>query len=244
MKANLIEVMPDIAGCYLLTASGSLGCYDERRAFHIDAALSQALAGFVSAFIRNYVHTRETTGWRIGVVHPDHQEKPWQSATLALENPVLRQLYPVHTTQADELTVFQQRNREKSLYRGMDLLLSHADQPGQAVPSFCPVLMYRGVSLRQFLPTVGRRPRDAEAEWPVLEVINLVAGAELSERCQPGVESLVRKLRRNLIKPERRRIPNLVLIDDVRAPTGSASAGAPAAVSVIERHSQRFPAGV
>jgi hypothetical protein len=76
--------------------------------------------------------------------------------------------------------------------------------------------MYRGQTLQQFLPKLGRAPRSTDAGTPVLEVINLLAGATTSDRCNPAVISLVAKLRRNIIKPEKRSIPNLVLIDDVR----------------------------
>jgi hypothetical protein len=216
MAFNPIQFLPDIAGGYVLTTRGGLGIYGRDGSFAADDKLSHSLAGLITGFIRQYVQTRETTGWRIGTVHADHQDQPWTSATIAFEDHVLRELYPVRGNGYDQLTAFQTRNREKSLYRGMDLLLSQEEQAGEGLPVYCPVLMYRGQSLREFLPRLGRMPREADAHTPVLEVINLLAGASLSDRCNPAVRSLVTKLRRNLIKPEKRSIPNLLLIDDMR----------------------------
>lgn len=226
MTINLIQALPDVAGGYVLTTRGGLGTYGRDGAFAADDKLSQSLAGLIAGFIRQYVQTRETSGWRVGTVHADHQDQPWTSASIAFEGHVLRELYPVRGAGYDQLTAFQKRNCEKSLYRGMELLLNHEEPQGQGLPVYCPVLMYRGQTLQQFLPQLGRAPRAADADKPVLEVINLLAGAALSDRCNPAVMSLVAKLRRNLIKPEKRSIPNLVLIDDMRelaaTPAGAA----------------------
>jgi hypothetical protein len=230
MKKSLLEMVPDIRGCYLLTAGGRLGSYGEDNLFHQDDKLSLALSELVQAFSSDYQRTRHTNGWRIGIVHTDHANQPWHSATLALEDYVLRDLYPMPSAGQNNLTAFQRGNREKSLFRGVELLLNHHDPMAPNTPSFCPVLVYRSTTLAQYNSGSGREPRPSDAQTPVVEMINLLAGATLTQSCNPAVEQLVRAVRRNLVKPELRSIPNLHILDQARD-------GMPARSEPVARHS-------
>jgi hypothetical protein len=223
MKASLMEIMPDIRGGYLLTANGSLGSYRDDNAFHTDDRLSQSLSDLVKAFVQDFQRTRNTKGWRIGIVHTDHAEKPWLSATLAFEDHVLRDLYPIPAASAEHLTAFQRGNREQSLFRGLELLLDHQDPLAPNTTRFCPVLVYRGTTLAQYTPGFGREQHASDAQTPVVEVIDLLAGATLTQSCHPAVEQLVRAMRRNLIRPELRSIPNLHMLDEARDNTATRS---------------------
>jgi hypothetical protein len=216
MKASLIELMPDIRGGYLLTANGGLGSYGDDNVFRTDERLSKSLSDLVQSFALDLKRNRHTNGWRIGIVHTDHAEKPWLSATLAFEDYVLRDLYPLPAAGADSLSAFQRGHCEKSLFRGLELLLDHHDPLAANTARFCPVLVYRNTTLAQYTPGYGREQRASDAHTPVVEVINLLAGATLTQSCNPAVEQLVRAMRRNLIRPELRSIPNLHLLDEAR----------------------------
>jgi hypothetical protein len=223
MKATLIELMPDIRGVYLLTANGGLGSYGDDNVFRVDDRLSKSLSDLVQAFALDLKRTRNTNGWRIGIVHADHAAKPWLSATLAFEDHVLRDLYPIPADGAENLSAFQRGNREKSLFRGLELLLDHHDPLGADTTRFCPVLVYRSTTLAQYTPGFGREQRASDAQTPVVEVIDLLAGATLTQSCHPAVEQLVRAMRRNVIRPELRSIPNLHMLDEARDNTATRS---------------------
>jgi hypothetical protein len=216
MKASLIEMMPDIRGGYLLTANGGVGSYGDDNVFRTDERLSKSLSDLIQTFAQDLKRNRHTNGWRIGIVHTDHAENPWLSATLAFEDYVLRDLYPLPAAGADNLSAFQRGNREKSLFRGLELLLDHHDPLEANTSRFCPVLVYRNTTLAQYTPGFGRERRATDAQTPVVEVVNLLAGATLMQSCHPAVEQLIRAMRRNLIRPELRSIPNLTLLDEAR----------------------------
>jgi len=207
---NLLERMPDLRGCYLLTPAGSIGRYGER-GVEIDAGVSQALARPIAAFIQAYQRTRDTATHRIAIVHPDHAGNPWQSHTLAFEDAVLRQLFPAPGVAA--LTSFQQRNREKSLYHGMELLLDYRPTAIHDRPYYCPVFVYRNTRLDHYKALLGRPARTSDPGTPVVEVINLFADGPLLD---PVVDRYLRDWRTAVVKPERRSAANLYLMDEAR----------------------------
>ncbi len=83
---SLIERMPVIQGCYLLTAGGELGAYREDRSFVIDAGLSQAVAVPIRSLPRA-LHA--DPGFRVLPDRPDLYRPSGQ--TLAFRNPGVRQ---------------------------------------------------------------------------------------------------------------------------------------------------------
>lgn len=213
---DLINELPDIQGCYLLTPNGTLGSYQQDRRFHPDAELTQALAEPIRQFLQEYRSTHNTRWLRLGVIHADHTDKPWKTATLSFADDVLRRLYPMTSARDGRMTSFQRRNREHSLFRGMELLLDYRDTAIPDIPYYCPVLVYLSTTLDYYLPWLDRPQRDSDRQTIAVEVIDLLAGLARSQRKIPPVAQLIAAERRALIHPERRAAPNLGLLEDVR----------------------------
>lgn len=213
---DLIKELPDIQGCYLLTPSGTLGSYQQDRRFHPDTELTQALAEPIGRFLQEIRSGQDTRWLRLGIVHADHADKPWKTATLALADDVLRRLYPVSSVRDGRMTSFQLRNREHGVFRGMELLLDYRDLAIPETPYFCPVLVYRGTRLDHYLPWPERPPRDTDRQTIAVEVIDLLAGLARSQRNVPAVARLVAAERQAIVRPELRQAPSLGLLDDVR----------------------------
>ena len=225
---DLIKELPDIQGCYLLTPTGTLGSYQPDGRFQADAELTQALAGPIDQFLQEYRSTHDTRWLRLGVIHTDHTDKPWKTATLAFADDVLRRLYPMASARDGRMTSFQLRHREQSLFRSMELLLDYRDSAIPEIPYYCPVLVYRSTTLDYYLPWLERPQRDSDRHTVAVEVIDLLAGLARSQRRVPSVVQLVAAERRALIRPERRSTPNLGLIDDVRTRSAAPSPEPPA----------------
>lgn len=219
---DLIKELPDIKGCYLLTPAGTLGSYQHDGRFQPEAEFTQALAGPIGQFLQEFRSTHDTRWLRLGIIHADHSDKPWKTATLAFADDVLRRLYPTSVARDGRMTSFQLRHREQSLYRGMELLLDYRDPAIPDIPYYCPVLVYRSTTLDYYLPWLERSQRDSDRQTVAVEVIDLLAGLARSQRKVPSVAQLIAAARRVLIHPERRSAPSLGLIDDVRALGGSA----------------------
>jgi hypothetical protein len=221
---SLIDRMPVIQGCYLLTAGGELGAYGEDRSFVLDAGLSQALAAPIRRFREHFAQTQDSASYRIGLIYTDHQARPWHSATLAFEDDVLRRLYPVSSSHHRDslLTGFQQRNREKSVFRGLELLLGYRQASAAEVPYYCPVLIYRNTTLDHYLPWIGRERCEADRTVPVIEVIDLLAGTPMAQRDSAAIERLLATLHRHVVSPEKRSASGLALLDGRETHTSAA----------------------
>jgi hypothetical protein len=75
-----------------------------------------------------YLRNPEQGNFRLAIIHRMQEKRPWGSECLFLEKHIVRRLYPVTGMTTDvDLTSFQRKNREKSIYRGMELFLEYKD---------------------------------------------------------------------------------------------------------------------
>ncbi len=132
-------------GLYVLTANGQLGIYDAQRQLHIDEVLSRAFAAHARAFLQAYVDSKQPGGHRVAILYNAYQPRAWGRLTFSLENSTVRALYPSSGRAATELTAFQQKSREMSAYRGMEMLLDYRRESAAQVPVYCPVLFDPGL---------------------------------------------------------------------------------------------------
>ncbi len=201
---DLIKELPDIQGCCLLTPTGTLGCYRADRRFYPDPALRAALAALVEQWLREDRDAADTRRMRLGVVFADRRDPPWRT-TLALDDEVLRRLHPVTVADNRPAGDFPRRQREHSIFRGMELLLDYRDPAMADIPYYCPVLVNRGTTLAHYLPWPERPRRAGDDRVIAVEVIDLLAGRARSQRRVPGVAELVAAERAAVVHPERRR---------------------------------------
>lgn len=202
---NLTEAWTELpAGFYVLTASGDLGVYDAQRNLHIDAALSQAFREHNRAFLRSYLSGSQSEEFRVAILFETLQARAWGRLTLNLEDVVVRDLYSTGG-RAGALTVFQQKNREKSAYRGMELLLESRRETAPEIPVYCPVLFDAHATLSKRVSALGREPDEPERNISVLDVLNLIANIPSARRATPEILALVDKLRQGIVRKEQRR---------------------------------------
>lgn len=198
--------MTDIlAGLYVLTASGELGVYDEQRQLHVDEPLSRMFSEHNRAFL--HAHRQDPHGGdrRSAVLFEARQARAWGRFTLSLEDIVVRGLYPAGGRAASGLTAFQQKNREMSVYRGLELLIEHRRESTPEVPVYCPVLFDPQTTLAQRSSAIGREPDELERGLTVLDVLNLAATLPPARRAAPEILTLVDKLRQGVIRKDLRR---------------------------------------
>ncbi len=194
------------AGFYTLTASGDLGTYDAQGQLHIDAPLSQAFADHNRTFLRSYLDGAQAGGdHRIAVLFESQQPRAWGQLTLSLEDAVVRDLYPASGHVAGGLTAFQQKSREMSVYRGMELLLDYRRKSVAEVPVYCPVLFNPHATLGQRVSALGREPGEPERDIPAIDVLNLAAIIPAARRAAPAILALVDKIRQGVIRKDQRR---------------------------------------
>ncbi len=194
-----------LAGLYTLTASGELGVYDTQRQLHIDAPLSRAFAEHNRAFLRSYLDGAQAGDHRIAILFNAREPRAWGRITLSLEDFLVRDLYPASGHVVGGLTAFQQKSREMSVYRGMELLLDFRRKSAAEVPVYCPVLFNSHATLSQRVSALGREPGETERDIPVIDVLNLAATIPAARRNAPEIIALVDKLRQGVIRKDQRR---------------------------------------
>lgn len=211
---QLTDILSDLpVGPYVLTANGELGTYDPQGRLCIDAALSEAFAGHIQSFLRDYLRDPQAGDRRLAILYQAPKPHRWGRLTFSLEDFLVRELYPVGGRASDNLTVFQQKNREKSLFRGMELMLDYRHEIAPDTPVYCPVLFNAHATLAARATALGREPRAEERDISVIDVLNLVAAYSQAGRTAPEVHALVDSLRQALIRKEVRREPLFALLN-------------------------------
>jgi hypothetical protein len=228
MEMATIKSFSGLTGFYVLTSDGQLGAYDQDGEFVADAKLTRAFADYNRRFLLTYLQSPETGNFRLAIIHRTQEKRPWGSETLLLEKNIVRRLYPMTGTTELDLTVFQKKNREKSIYRGMEIFLEYKDASTPDLPVYCPVLYDRGMTLDCYAGNLDRPVTPADRETPVVEILNLLAGIPVGKRYTPEIGILKEKIYQGIVKKGMRKSAEFTLIEDIRrnavAATGNAVA--------------------
>lgn len=136
--------------------------------------------------------------------------------------------------ETDGLTEFQKRNREKSVYRGIESLLEYRSPLAPDTPIFCPVLFDRHTTLDRYRTNLEVDAADRQAALPVFEVLNLIGLLPLQQRQAPEICQLNDKLHRLAVNAFLRKPSELKL--------ENSHGGTPAA-AVDESNPYRFEIG-
>jgi hypothetical protein len=233
---SVVQELSSREGFFVLSAAGNLGRYDTQGGFVADAWLNDVLHS-ADASPSTSMADNPDRDHRLGVIY-QAANKPWASYTLALDAPVVRGLYPVSGTRSDMLTGFQQKNREKSIYRAMELLLEYRDeaQPGSVV----------------YFPVLRDAPPDAPPVAPAttpgssrplvrVEVLNLAELLPLAFRTSTQLAQLRASLYQQVVRKELRRKTGLELADAaVNGPADFSTAEpSPDAYAEIDKRADR-----
>ena len=215
MKA--FETYPGLAGFYVLSHEGQLGKYDHEGKFIVDAQLTQVFGSYSAQYLKSYLPNPDQDSFRLAIVYHAPEKRPWNSETFFLEESVLRRLYPLSGPVKTELTVFQKRNREKSIFRGMETLLDYKDVTTPETPVFCPVLYDRDTYLGEHLGVLDRKEMDSDRTTPVVEVLNLLAMVPVGRRHTEEIIGLKKKLYEAAVNKSARKSSDLSLIESIRS---------------------------
>lgn len=216
MKDNMLS---SVSGCYFLTPEGKLGYHDDRGQWVPDIELNRAFGSFNLGFIQSYLREpdagQENGPPRVAVICSPPERKKWNSATLILKTPALKGLFRVIGAKPnDELTEFQKRNREMSVFRGMELLLEYRLETFPGLPIYCPVLFDHSTTLDRYAASFGRVPTDADTATPVIEVLNLLSVIPTKRRGSTAVSELIRRIHQRVVNKHMRNDPGFAVVDD------------------------------
>lgn len=237
---STIETFPGLIGFYVLTPEGQLGFYDQDKKFIVDTKLMKAFADYNMRYLMAYLQNPHQGNFRLAVIYHGQEKRPWGSDTLLLEKHIVRRLYPVAGMTAEvDLTSFQKKNREKSIYRGMELFLEYKDSSNPDSPVYCPVLYDRSTTLDGYSASLDRPVTSADRETPVVEVINLLAGIPASRRFAPEIAILKEKIYQGIVKKAMRKSAEFTLIDDIRRNAGTKIAGSGDAYDAADKRAER-----
>ncbi len=214
-----IETFPGLIGFYVLTPDGQLGTYNQDNKFVVDAKLTKVFADYNRRFLMSYLQNPEKGNFRLAIIHRTQDKRPWGSETLLLDKSIVRRLYPMTGTTELDLTAFQKKNREKSIYRGMEIFLDYKDTSTPDLPVYCPVLYDRGTRLENYAANLDQSVTSADRETPVVEILNLLAGIPVAKRYTPEIATLKEKIYQGIVKKGMRKSAEFTLIEDIRRNT-------------------------
>jgi len=201
---SLLDLLQDPTGLCVLTAQGEFAFVGPERQLTVDQALTRLWLEHNHRFLSDYYNDPGAERRRVSILYQTRTAKPWGTLTLNLQDDALRQLYPVSGRQAGELTPFQRRNREKSLFQGMGLMLEYRNDLSPKTVVFCPVLHDRQTTLDGYADWLDRSSDGIDRVAPVLEVLNLAATLPTDSRQDERVQNLVSVLHRRLIRKDKR----------------------------------------
>lgn len=220
-------LLPGIEGFYVLTSAGGLGRYQSDGRFIEDPSLTDELRNETAALWRRY-RGGDPDSIAIGLVTRKTPDKPWDSASLVFSELALQEIYRTNDDAGAPLTAFQKRNKTKSLFQGMDLVLDTRKASRPEYPRFCPVLV---------TPECDRDLLSRRYGVPDLDTVNALEVLDLTpflgpgEQRHPALSRMVVEMTRSTIAPELRTAPDLTVVDN----TGPAQpVGETAAWSVVE----------
>lgn len=204
----------------MLGARGELGHVTDQKTVRIDPELSRNFAAHTANFLKQYAANLDDHRFRIGMIYQSRQPKPWGAETLLLTDAVVRMLYPVSGIRQNELTTFQQKKRENSVYYGMELLLEYALKDSPGIPIFVPILFDRGTTLSEYDALLRDTLAKEDSGAPVVEVLNLIGPASTSHKDVEMFVALKERIHSTFVKKDARKSVEMKIMESMRGSKG------------------------
>lgn len=236
-----VETLTNVVGLYALTLDGELGVFSEGNKFVPDHALSQAFGPQIRQLLKTYLGNPHDSHIRVGLIYHARENKSWSSDTLIMEEHVLREVYPVSGPAAQELTAFQKKNRVKSIYRGIELLIEYRFDRLADSPVYCPLLFDRGTSLDEY--SFARGLTAPGERVPVMEVLNLMAMLPLGRRNTPTLMALMQNMHQYLVRKDMRQNEKFTIRQDKYVAPQDDGSGSVDFFDVDKRHDRHLLSG-
>ena len=225
--AMITDIISHPIGLYALTAEGDLGFFSANQEFKIDREATATLQTrqLNLDLLREQLTQKDPERLRIAVIGRAASARDWGATSMFLEDSVVRDLYPVSGVVAAGLTAFQKKNQEKSVYRGMELLLEYRRLQYPDTPVYCPVLFDQGLTLSCYRGIGGCvMPENARAR--AVDVLNLISVAPAAKHNAAMVGKIKAKQHAALIHKEWRRAGQFEVLSAPRpAPASLSPAG-------------------
>lgn len=201
---STVDTFQGIEGFFFLSSDGVLGKIDQKGDLVPDKLLTNTFAETNEKVLKAYAADKTGADLLIAIIVPNDGRKKWKTPTLIFHDTTIREIYPASGPDSAGLSPYQIRNRERSLAQGMELFLDfrNANMPG--IPIFCPVLFQADLTLDGYREGFGLRVDESNRYVEVIEVLNLVALIEPTQRKSWGVEELIDQIRRDEIKKDLR----------------------------------------
>lgn len=201
-NVTAIQTLSNVVGLYAVTEDGVLGVYGQGKEFIPDRELTEALGAQLRQLLASHRADPHDDKHRLGVIYRASEKRPWGSDTFLIEKSVVREVYPVSGPPTRELTAFQKKNREKSIYRALELLIEYRYERLPDEPVYCPLLFDGGTFLQNYQPETEGGPG---APIPVIEVLNLMPMIPLGHRKEPAVAKLMSRMHELIVHKDMRR---------------------------------------
>lgn len=200
---SMERVFPGIEDFLALTAAGQVGRFEPGGGFRVFEQLSSNVAEYARRLLEAHARSPSDADIRPAILLPASSDRAWRSASLVLDDVVVHRLFP-STGVHSGLTRFQQRNRVRSIYQGMELLIGYQNKSMPGLAFYCPVLHGTGSTLRDYPDHAQALADEVAGDTPVLEVLNLIAMLSPGERKGERASDLVRLVQDISIQTSRR----------------------------------------
>ncbi|MGA8262413.1 MAG: hypothetical protein WB783_19565, partial [Arenicellales bacterium] len=203
-------LLPGIEGFYVLTADGRLGRYSSDGRFSENPDLTESLAAKLEVLLKRY-RAGDVDDLALALVTRSTPDQSWRSASLAFSDKALHEVFRTSNDPSAPLTTFQRRNRIKSVYQGMELVLETKEASQPPKPRFCPVLFSPEADGETLRRRYGVAATDARIAF---EVLDLMAPLSAVERKDPALTRMVVEMSQGKIAPELRSLPELMVVEN------------------------------
>ncbi len=204
----IVERYPGIDQFLALRRDGQFGWIDSDDRFTVEEGVSNVYRAYGRSVLAALSERPEDADLVPAVLLPAVESLPWETATLVINDAVVRRIQPGSGGRGvEQLTSFQMRNRYRSIFQGMEALLRYRSASLPTVPVYCPLLLAARFPL-QSLPNFGET---VDEVYPgvseVVAVINLLSGLPPRAREDDRILKLIAFISARAIHRHDRRRP-------------------------------------
>lgn len=203
----------DLNGACLFNRKNELCFIDQNNSIQVNDELTENFSVYCDSLANTLRNNNDNPNLHLGIVIPGSRQRAWSSATVILNEDVVRSLYPSSGSDRYSLTQFQVNNRAKSIHRAIELLLNYQSTAQPHPGTYCPVLVDQGTTLGDY-PDPGI-DLDLSGDTPVLELVNFLAPVAKSKRSWEDIYPLLYYIYKNAVKTELRGKSDLTVLDHV-----------------------------